>query len=274
MYIYANSQTCPPKSAAGGRRRIIAQHDGDHTASRFFYLHDRLGSVRQLIDNSGTMDVVHRYTYDPFGELFDDETEETTISNPFKFTGQYFDDEIIDEYYLRARQYNPHIGRFTSRDPVKGKFEEPLTLHKYLYCQNDPINRIDPEGRIAKRLLSPIATGYALYFHTIDLATYAVSPENWKFLDLAVATAEFMPYGIGIASLASVSVGGNLYTHAIGTGAGLSIEHFLHITGMGLPEGLMIDFYAYYVYANIILNVRAESGIRQGEMEDFIEWNK
>nr|NIP53380.1 RHS repeat protein [Phycisphaerae bacterium]NIR62984.1 RHS repeat protein [candidate division Zixibacteria bacterium]NIW43860.1 hypothetical protein [Gammaproteobacteria bacterium]NIS45007.1 RHS repeat protein [candidate division Zixibacteria bacterium]NIU13105.1 RHS repeat protein [candidate division Zixibacteria bacterium] len=39
-YIYANSQ-------------IIAQHTGDHTANRYFYLHDRLGSVRQVIDTSG-----------------------------------------------------------------------------------------------------------------------------------------------------------------------------------------------------------------------------
>ena len=132
MYIYANSQ-------------IIAQHNGDHIASRYFYLHDRLGSVRQLIDNSGTMDVVNRYTYDPFGELFDDETEETTISNPFKFTSQYFDDEI-EEYYLRARQYNPHIGRFTSRDPVEGTSTEPMTLHLYLFCNNDPTNRVDPTG--------------------------------------------------------------------------------------------------------------------------------
>jgi RHS repeat-associated protein len=67
------------------------------------------------------------------------------IGNPFKFSGQFFDDEI-GQYYLRARQYDPNIGRFTSRDPVDGKFEEPLTLHKYLYCTNNPINKIDPTG--------------------------------------------------------------------------------------------------------------------------------
>ena len=41
-YIYANSQ-------------IIAQHTGDHEADRYFYLHDRLGSVRQVIDTSGDL---------------------------------------------------------------------------------------------------------------------------------------------------------------------------------------------------------------------------
>ena len=61
------------------------------------------------------------------------------------FTGQFYDSEI-DEYYLRARQYDPYIGRFTSRDPVKGYFREPMTLHAYLYCLNDPVNRTDPTG--------------------------------------------------------------------------------------------------------------------------------
>lgn len=55
-YIYANSQ-------------IIAQHDGDSSASRYFYLHDRLGSVRQVIDTSG--DVEQMYTYGPFGNLLE-----------------------------------------------------------------------------------------------------------------------------------------------------------------------------------------------------------
>jgi len=105
-------------------------------------LHDRLGSVRQIINTSGN--VVCRYTYKPFGETFSTEVE-GTLENPFMFTGQWCDVEL-NQYSLRARQYEPHIGRFTSRDPIFGRFEEPLTLHKYLYCGNEPINRIDPWG--------------------------------------------------------------------------------------------------------------------------------
>ena len=70
------------------------------------------------------------------------------VSNPFLFTGQYFDPEI-KEYYLRARQYNPHIGLFTTQDPVFGKLQEPLSLHPYLYCLNDPVNRVDPRGELS-----------------------------------------------------------------------------------------------------------------------------
>ncbi|MGB2809425.1 MAG: RHS repeat-associated core domain-containing protein [Sedimentisphaerales bacterium] len=139
-YIYANSQ-------------IIAQHTGDHEADRYFYLHDRLGSVRQVIDTSGNLE--NSYTYDPFGEVLESDSAQGAPGNAFMFTGQYFDSEI-EEYYLRARQYDPHIARFTARDPVFGRPQEPLTLHKYLYCLNDPLNRTDPTGETAAAYLQPI----------------------------------------------------------------------------------------------------------------------
>ncbi|MBW8039617.1 MAG: RHS repeat-associated core domain-containing protein [Planctomycetes bacterium] len=126
-YVYANGQ-------------VLCQHDGDYSAVRYFYMHDQLGSIRQIINTSGS--VVRYYTYEPFGEVLE---EDGTLSNNIMFTGQYFDTEI-DQYYLRARQYDPHISRFTARDPISGNFEEPLTLHKYLYCINDPVNKIDPTG--------------------------------------------------------------------------------------------------------------------------------
>jgi len=127
-YIYAKSQ-------------IIAQHDGaPATNNKYFNLHDRLGSVREIIDPNG--DVVNTYTYEPFGKVIE---SSGSFNNAFMFAGQYYDDEV-EEYYLRARRYDPHIRRFTSRDPVFGSFREPMTLHTYLYCGNDPINRIDPSG--------------------------------------------------------------------------------------------------------------------------------
>jgi len=45
-----------------------------------------------------------------------------TIDNPFKFTGQWYDEEL-GQYYLRARMYDPYLSRFTTFDPVRGKFE-------------------------------------------------------------------------------------------------------------------------------------------------------
>ncbi len=151
-YIYANSQ-------------ILAQHTGKYDQPIYFYLHDRLGSVRQIINTYGS--VQNRYTHNPFGQMFTAERE-INVSNPFEFTGQWFDSEI-DQYYLRARMYDPHLGRFTGRDPIFGKFEEPLSLHKYLYCQNEPVSRIDPWGL----LYTPYGRGYYNLEQTQDVIDHA-----------------------------------------------------------------------------------------------------
>jgi len=48
--------------------KIVAQHGGSYKTDICFYLHDRLGSVRQVIDPNG--DVKNRYTYKPFGLVY------------------------------------------------------------------------------------------------------------------------------------------------------------------------------------------------------------
>ena len=131
-YIYANSQT-------------LAQHDGYYGADIYFYLHDRLGSARQLIDTSAN--VKNKYVYQPFGDSFTSEQADN-VSNDFMFTGQFFDSEI-EQSYLRARQFDTSIYRFASRDPHRGGLAQPLELHRYLYCLNDPINRVDLSGEMS-----------------------------------------------------------------------------------------------------------------------------
>lgn len=71
-------------------------------------------------------------------------TSGSTI-NPFLFQGQQYDPASGD-YYLRARYYDPTIGRFLSPDPFDGLDAEPISLHRYLYASNDPVNRVDPSG--------------------------------------------------------------------------------------------------------------------------------
>jgi len=44
-------------------------------------------------------------------------------------------------YYLRARMYDPAIGRFLSQDPVLGSLSMPQTLNRYAYVGNDPLIR-------------------------------------------------------------------------------------------------------------------------------------
>jgi len=41
---------------------------------------------------------------------------------------------------------NANLGRFHTMDTYEGNKDEPQTLHKYIYCQNNPINMTDPSG--------------------------------------------------------------------------------------------------------------------------------
>lgn len=112
-----------------------------------FYQVDGLGSTRALTDETGN--VTDTYDYEAFGELIESEGES---ENSYQFAGEQFD-EAIGDYYLRDRFYDPSSGRFTRRDVYEGDFVQPLSLHKYLYTHNDPINYVDPSGFINKYTL-------------------------------------------------------------------------------------------------------------------------
>ncbi|MBI3801024.1 MAG: hypothetical protein HY268_29130 [Deltaproteobacteria bacterium] len=105
-----------------------------------YYLEDGLGSVRHLIDDTGT--VTARYQYSAFGLP---QKVEGTGGSPFLFNGELWDADA-GLLYLRARWYDPSIGRFISRDPFLGSVEDPQTFNAYAYARNDPVNRVDPSG--------------------------------------------------------------------------------------------------------------------------------
>jgi RHS repeat-associated protein len=119
---------------------LISQTNSNGTN---YYQVDGLGSTRQLTNNAGTIRV--EYDYDAYGSL----TSKTgNASNNYLFAGEQFD-EAVDEYYLRARYYNPAAGRFSSTDPFEGYKKQPITLNDYLYGKNNPIIFIDPDGKVA-----------------------------------------------------------------------------------------------------------------------------
>ncbi len=113
----------------------------DRQASGYsYYLYDGLGSTRYLTDSLGT--VTDSYDYDAFGSTLN---QTGTTDNDYLFAGEQFDG-ALDNYYLRARYYDPGIGRFTQMDEWRGINSDPRTLHKYLYTANDPVNMVDPSG--------------------------------------------------------------------------------------------------------------------------------
>lgn len=105
-----------------------------------FYLFNDHGDVIHRTNNAGVVEKT--YDYDAFGiELSID----TNDNNPFRYSGEYYDIET-GTYYLRARYYNPYIGRFITEDSYRGQANDPLSLNLYTYCYNNPVYYIDPTG--------------------------------------------------------------------------------------------------------------------------------
>jgi hypothetical protein len=63
--------------------------------------------------------------------------------------------------YLRARYYDPQLGRFLSRDPFPGLATIPQSLHPYAYVFNNPATLSDPSGHFAPILIALIIGGVA-----------------------------------------------------------------------------------------------------------------
>ena len=116
---------------------LISQKRQEET---FDYHYDGLGSVRYLSDESGS--ITDTYDYEAFGKLI---SRIGDTNNTYLYTGEQYDEETHN-YYLRARYYNELIGRFTQRDSYAGNMQDPLTLHKYLYANANPVMYIDPTG--------------------------------------------------------------------------------------------------------------------------------
>ncbi|MFA7485542.1 MAG: RHS repeat-associated core domain-containing protein, partial [Phycisphaerae bacterium] len=133
---------------------MLSQAVGSGTANHLLY--DGHGSTRQLVSGSaGSTSIVDDFSYDGYGVLLQDEM--IASANPGKvstqaasllYAGEHFDFNA-QQYYNRARWYNPLIGLFNQVDPYAGNLHDPQSLHKYLYCHANPINAIDPSGKFA-----------------------------------------------------------------------------------------------------------------------------
>jgi RHS repeat-associated protein len=109
------------------------------TTGTFFYTRDHLGSIRELTDAGGN--VRARYTYDPYGRR----TKLTgDVEADFGFAGMFWAAEAnLNLTHFRA--YDPGLGRWLSRDPLKN-VEVVQGPNLYAYAANDPVNLIDPSG--------------------------------------------------------------------------------------------------------------------------------
>ena len=72
-----------------------------------------------------------------------------TTNDTEKFTGYFRDAESGNDYAVSNRYMSPGTGRFLTPDRMSGSVADPGGWNKYAYVGGDPINRIDPTGRVS-----------------------------------------------------------------------------------------------------------------------------
>ena len=147
---YANG-TSATTAYAYGLERIAAYHENGVTR----YVYDGRGSVAQAVNvsvageavSSNLPDVgvqVQTFSYTAYGEQMGD----VKVSG-FTYNAEAYD-AATGMLNLRARQYEPALGRFSQKDIVRGQAGVPLSLNRYVYSFNSAPNCEDPNGLKAK----------------------------------------------------------------------------------------------------------------------------
>ena len=111
----------------------------------FYYIKDHLGNIRETyVRTSGNKFCAQRMQYYPSGLPWN--TNQSASEQPFKYGGKEFVEmHGLDEYDSEARWYYPAIMRTTSMDPLCEKY---YSISPYAWCGNNPVNYVDPDGRL------------------------------------------------------------------------------------------------------------------------------
>ena len=119
--------------------------------SNNYYMHDSHGNIIETYVK-GDNYCYNWYRYNAFGtnKHFDD-TDDVRAGQPWGYCDQYYDWET-QNYYMRARYYNPASSRFITEDPIKDG------SNWYSYCNENPIKYIDSNGKIPVETIIDVAS--------------------------------------------------------------------------------------------------------------------
>ncbi len=124
-----------------GVQKLLLTEEGYVTLSDskyHYYLKDHQGNNRVVISQSGTVEETNHYY--PFGGAF----ASTSNVQPYKYNGKELDSKKgLNWYDYGARHYDAALGRFITVDAL---YDKHFKVSPYVYCGNEPVGRIDPDG--------------------------------------------------------------------------------------------------------------------------------
>ena len=166
----------------------------------YYYVLNAQGDVVRIVD--GSRSVVASYTYDPWGKIISSSGTLADI-NPLRYRGYYYDSET-GFYYLQSRYYDPEIGRFINADSYASTDATGLlSTNMFAYCENDPVNRSDPDGEFWN-IVAGAALGAGMEVLTQLATDTKLRDINWVDVAVqgAVGAASSFTIGFKVASKA------------------------------------------------------------------------
>jgi RHS repeat-associated protein len=118
---------------AGYARGIGLNYRTDQNGNKSYYVLNGQGDVEYLQDSTGN--ILNSYTYDLWGKPIERNEQ---VSIPFLYSGEYWDSST-ELQNLRARWYDPGVGRFINEDTYEGELTNPLSENLYTYVHNNPV---------------------------------------------------------------------------------------------------------------------------------------
>lgn len=248
---------------AGGIGGLVMASLG---GSNEFAACDAKGNVLLLV-SAADKSIAARYEYSPFGEVLR-ATGPLAKQNPFGFSTKFYDGESGLLYYGR-RFYNPSQGRWVARDATPAAL-----MNLYLFCDNNPLKEIDPDG--CNGLDPAELWGLMEQFYTLAQKLKETDPagaasamrayENFKFL-LNETCAAIRVRGVYWGGLSAgesgfiipemAELGGAVVSGAaVGIGAGLLYSYVIDQAAKGLSTVIKAETEAN----NAIIDYWSDSG--------------
>lgn len=159
LYAIYNASGWTDLIYAGSQR--IATVAGTQTAAPVYDVLDHIGSEVATV-NGGT-GAQSSLDYTPYGQVLNG-----TNSDGFIFTGLQRDPDGLD--HADMRQYTSMSGRWITADPYSGSYdiENPQSLNRYAYVNNNPLGFVDPSGEAGAGILTGIGGNLCLGAGPLD----------------------------------------------------------------------------------------------------------
>ena len=176
----------------------------------YFYQKDIQSNIISIIDSNGETKV--QYKYDAWGNhaILDNNGNDINdgigLLNHFRYRSYYYDDET-GLYFLQSRYYDPEVGRFISQDSLDfADHNAIIGLNLYAYCNNNPVNLVDPNGNFGiSTLIIAMLIGFgvgALVGGTFEIGKQIYNkgwnPVDWNWNQIVLST-----FGGGVAGVIS-----------------------------------------------------------------------